>query len=414
MIKQKFKYIDLFAGIGGFHIAMSNLGGECVLASEIDKYAIETYFENYGISSDNDVTKINPEDIEPYDVLCAGFPCQAFSKAGAQKGFEDTTRGTLFFEIARILKTSQPKFVILENVRNLVGHDKGNTYKVIVETLDELGYVINDEPIIVSPHQLGIPQLRERVYILGVRKDMGINKLNFEIPNGKKNDLSIFDSNIFEENSVDKKYYINDYEKMVLNAWDEFYKGLNEKVIGYPVWSSEFKETYDLSEFPSWKRGFCEKNRALYLNNKNHIDAWLKKYNNLEEFTKTDRKFEWQAGTSIDTIWDGIIQFRPSGIRVKRPDTFQALVAMVQIPIVGKLKRRITPREAARLQSFPDTFIPNSNDQQAYKQFGNAVNVNVVQLLAEQLFDLDKQKKNIIKRIERPSLFDEDNNEKDN
>ena len=152
----------------------------------------------------------------------------------------------------------------------------------------------------------------------------------------------------------------------------------------------------------------------MYLNNKNQIDDWLKKYNNLDEFTKTDRKFEWQAGTSIDTIWDGIIQFRPSGIRVKRPDTFQALVAMVQIPIVGKLKRRITPREAARLQSFPDTFIPNSNDQQAYKQFGNAVNVNVVQLLAEQLFDVDKQKKNTIKKIERPSLFDEENNEKDN
>ena len=146
----------------------------------------------------------------------------------------------------------------------------------------------------------------------------------------------------------------------------------------------------------------------MYLDNKEHIDKWLEKYNDLEKFTPTDRKFEWQAGKSIDTIWDGIIQFRPSGIRVKRPDTFQALVAMVQIPIIGRLKRRLTPREAARLQSFPDSFIPNSNDHQAYKQFGNAVNVNVVEHLAKQLFDLDKQRKYAPteKKIEAPTLFD--------
>lgn len=408
MKEKKFKFIDLFSGIGGFHIAMTNLGGECVLASEIDEYAIQSYMENYGIDSANDVTKINPNDIEPYDVLCAGFPCQTFSKAGDQKGFEDKTRGTLFFEIARILKVNQPKFIILENVRNLVGHDKGNTYRIISETLDELGYLINEEPLIVSPHQFGIPQLRERVYIMGVRKDLGVKKLKFKVPNVKKSELCIYNSGILENGTVDKKYFISEYEEMVLNAWDEFYQGINQKVIGFPIWSFEFKETYDLSEFPKWKQDFCNKNRQLYLDNKEHIDKWLEKYNNLEEFTPTDRKFEWQAGKSIDTIWDGIIQFRPSGIRVKRPDTFQALVAMVQIPIIGRLKRRLTPREAARLQSFPDSFIPNSNDHQAYKQFGNAVNVNVVENLAKQLFDLDKQRKNAPteKKIEASTLFD--------
>ena len=136
-----------------------------------------------------------------------------------------------------------------------------------------------------------------------------------------------------------------------------------------------------------WKADFCTKNRNLYLNNKKFIDKWLKKWNNLEDFTPTERKFEWQAATSITTVWDGIIQFRPSGIRVKRPDTFPALVAMVHIPIIGRYKRRLTPREVARLQSFPDSFKPNENDHQAYKQFGNAVNVNCVEYLAKQLFD---------------------------
>jgi DNA (cytosine-5)-methyltransferase 1 len=404
---KKFKYIDLFSGIGGFHVAMESLGGQCILASEIDKFAIESYLENYGINSDNDITKIVPEQIGDYDVLCAGFPCQPFSKAGFQEGFADQTKGTLFFEIVRILKATRPSFIMLENVRNLVSHDKGNTYKVICNTLNELGYAINSEPIIMSPHQLGIPQLRERVYILGVRKDLGVENIVVTNPNGKKEHLSIYTSGVLEEGHVDEKYYISDYEEMVLNAWDEFYQGIKEKVIGFPIWTSEFKQDYDTSDFPKWKQDFCKKNRNLYHNNKDFTDKWLEKHNDLKDWTPTDRKFEWQAGTAINTIWDGIIQFRPSGIRVKRPDTFQALVAMVQIPIIGRYKRRLTPREAARLQSFPDSFKINKNDQQAYKQFGNAVNVNVVKYLAEQLFDIKKQKFNKkAERIEQTSLLE--------
>ena len=387
--EKKIRFIDLFAGIGGFHQAMTNLGGQCVLASEIDKYAIDSYQKNYGIDSGHDVTKITDEEIPEHDVLCGGFPCQAFSKAGFRKGFADETKGTLFFQIARILKHSQPKYVFLENVRNLVSHDKGNTWRVIKETLHELGYVLSDEPIIMSPHQLGVPQLRERVYIVGIHNSLGIAHLNFQIPERKKSTIDIFSSGIIDE-SPDPKYAISEYEERVLTCWNEFYQGIKEKVIGFPIWSSEFRETYDVSSFPSWKKDFCNKNRRLYANNRDFIDRWLAKWNNLQEFTPTDRKFEWQAGTTISSIWDGFIQFRPSGIRVKRPDSFPALVAMVQIPIIGKLKRRLTPREAARLQSFPDSFIPNENDHQAYKQFGNAVNVNCVEFLARQLFNLEQ------------------------
>ena len=384
MLKRGFRFIDLFSGIGGFHQAMCALGGVCVLASEIDEYAIQTYMENYNIDSNLDVTKLSETEIPQYQVLCGGFPCQAFSKAGKQMGFADETKGTLFFQIVRILKSTKPEFIMLENVRNLMSHDKGNTWNVIKGTLEELGY--NIKPVIMSPHQLGVPQLRERVYILGVRRDIYSEEINVVIPRKDKTTLNIYQSGILEE-SADEKYSISEHENKVLACWDEFYNGIKEKVIGFPIWSFEFGQDYSLDEYPKWKADFCRKNRNLYLNNKNFLDKWLKKWDYLEDFTPTERKFEWQAGESISTIWDGIIQFRPSGIRVKRPDTFPALVAMVHIPIIGRYKRRLTPREVARLQSFPDTFIPNSNDHQAYKQFGNAVNVNCVEYLAKQLFD---------------------------
>ena len=380
---DSFKFIDLFAGIGGFHQAMSNLGGECVFASEIDEYAIQTYQENYGVNSNCDITKVNSEDIPEHDVLCGGFPCQTFSKAGKRTGFADETKGTLFFQIVRILEHSKPKFIVLENVRNLLSHDHGNTIRVISDALVELGY--NIKIIMMSPHQLGVPQLRERVYILGVRKEVYDGELIFDIPQRTKASIDGYTANIIEK-SADKKYDISEHEEMVLTCWDEFYKGIKEKVIGFPIWSAEFGSDQDLSELPKWKADFCVKNRNLYLNNQEFIDRWLKKWNFLNEFTPTERKMEWQAGTSISTIWEAFVQFRPSGVRVKRPDVFPALVAMVQIPIIAKYKRRLTPREAARLQSFPDSFIPNKNDHQAYKQLGNAVNVNCVEFLAKQLF----------------------------
>lgn len=381
---KEFNFIDLFSGIGGFHQAMVNLGGKCVLASEIDEYAISTYFENYNIDSAHDITLIDDKDVPKHDVLCGGFPCQTFSKAGKQLGFSDETKGTLFFQIVRILKASKPRFIILENVRNLASHDHGNTMKVIKGALDELGYNIKVE--IMSPHQLGVPQLRERVYILGIRKDVFPGEMSFNIPSKSKSDIDIYSAGIIDENASDK-YNISEHEINVLNCWDEFHKGIKEKTLGFPIWMSEFGSTKDTSELPKWKSDFCKKNRQLYLNNKTFIDKWLKKWDNLRNFTPTERKFEWQAGESIESIWDAFIQFRPSGIRVKRPDVFPALVAMVQVPIIGKYKRRLTPREASRLQSFPDSFIPNSNDHQAYKQFGNAVNVNCVEYLAKQLFE---------------------------
>lgn len=387
---KKFKFIDLFAGIGGFHQAMTQLGGECVYASEIDKYCIDRYKENYNIDADHDITEINPEDIPDHDVLCGGFPCQAFSKAGKRRGFEET-RGTLFFYIEKILQVKKPKYIILENVRNLVSHDNGNTWKVIRQHIIDCGYRITEYPIIISPHQLGIPQLRERVVILGIYDPGNTDKyLDINLGNMKEKKDNTIES-ILEDNNTEEKYKITKQEERVLNAWDEFYKMIDLKVVGFPI-IVDFFDGHIEPDYPNWKKQFVEKNHALYILYKNSIDRWLKKWKVMETFTPTQRKMEWQAGDNIESLWDGLIQFRPSGVRIKSPNCFPALVAMVQVPIVGKYKRRLTIREAARLQSFPDNFICDSNDHQAYKQFGNAVNVDVIRTAAEHLFDYKESK----------------------
>lgn len=384
---NEFRFIDLFAGIGGFHQAMSQLGGRCVFASEIDAYAIKTYKENYNINADYDIKKVLVENIPQHDVLCAGFPCQAFSKAGKQAGMSDT-RGTLFFEIERILEYHKTKYIILENVRNLVSHDNGKTWKTMQSHLRRLGYRLTEVPMIVSPHQFGVPQLRERVIIVGVYDPDHINEnLDIKFDNLiQKDSNSIYD--VIDDKKVENKYYISKHEENVLETWDEFYKGIKETTIGFPIWADYFVDKEAEDNFPLWKKEFIRKNKSLYLNNKMFIDLWLEKHNYLKDFTPTQRKMEWQAGNSIASIWDAVIQFRPSGIRIKKPTCFPALVAIVQVPIIGKYRRRLTIREAARLQSFPEDFQPNDDDYQAYKQFGNAVNVEVVKRVSQKLFDI--------------------------
>lgn len=388
MQKKDFKFIDLFAGIGGFHQALKREGGECVFASEIDKACIAVYKDNYMVNADHDITEFDVKEIKKHDVLCGGFPCQAFSKAGKQSGFYDT-RGTLFFNIQRILEHHHTKYIFLENVRNLVTHNNGDTWKIIQNNLHSLGYRLTEKPLIMSPHQLGIPQLRERVFILGI-----YDPKNVDIPlpitiemNLKKDDNTIYD--ILEDGKVEDKYYISDYEEMVLDIWDEFYHGIQEKIIGYPIWVEAFKGMNDYDNYPQWKQNFVDKNKILYKNNKKFIDKWLKEHKELRKLRPTHRKFEWQAGTSISSVYEGLIQFRPSGIRVKRPTAYPALVAIVQIPIIGKYKRRLTVREVAKLQNFPDDFVLNEDDAKAYKQFGNSVNVEVINYLFKKLIELE-------------------------
>lgn len=390
---ESFKFIDLFCGIGGFHQAMKSLGGECVFASDIDEDCRKTYEMNYGITPVGDITKIEAADIPPHDVLCGGFPCQAFSKAGNRLGFDDPTKGTLFFDICRIIKYHHPKYVLLENVRNLASHDHGKTWNVIHDKLEELGYNLLPEPVIFSPHYLGIPQHRERVYIMCIRKDIGkVHPFTFT----KEQIIPCTINSILQDDSEIpniKEYRISSDLEDLINLWNEFIRNIKvEKLPSFPVWSdrlSDLDTTEDLSQYPLWKRNFILKNNELYVNNRQFIDGWLKRARKNPLFFGAKAKLEWQAGkTKNPDIWEQIFQFRPSGIRIKVNTYFPALVAIVQTSIIGSKKRFLTPRECARLQSFPENFLPDVKQQQAYKQFGNAVNVECVKLFARHMFNL--------------------------
>ncbi|MDO4224827.1 MAG: DNA cytosine methyltransferase [Bergeyella zoohelcum] len=205
--QQNFTFIDLFAGIGGFHLALASLGGKCVFASEWDKHACETYFSNHGIMPHGDITLEETKSKIPqnFDVLCAGFPCQAFSIAGHRKGFEDT-RGTLFFDVAEIIKSHRPKAVFLENVKNLVSHDKGNTFKVILNTLQEdLGYKVFYK-VLNTMEYANIPQNRERIFVVAFDPNQVENWQNFEFPEKVKLTKTIHDF-LDNEKQDDKFYY---------------------------------------------------------------------------------------------------------------------------------------------------------------------------------------------------------------
>lgn len=382
------KYIELFSGIGAFTQAIDNLkyvNSECVFAADINEQCANVYKTNYGIDSLCDLTKKDENEIAKHNFCFFSPPCQAFSKSGKQKGFEDA-RGTLIYEVFRILDKHRPKYILMENVRNLVSHDDGRTISVILEALHNLGYRTTRDPLILSPHFFGVPQTRERAFLPGIYDPENVQKpLVFKFPNFiSKNNCSI-NTIIDHSYDNDESLKISKHEEMVLNAWDEFYQGIDLKVIGFPVWYDYFYSKQMTDDMPDWKKEFVRKNRELYLRNKEFIDKWEKKYNYLNEFTPTQRKFEWQAGENISTIWDGVIQSRPSGIRVKAPTTLPALVAIVQIPIIGRLKRRLSVRECANLQSFSSDFICDENRQQAYKQFGNSINVKVLQEVLDRL-----------------------------
>jgi DNA (cytosine-5)-methyltransferase 1 len=414
---MSFKFVDLFAGIGGFHAALSALGGECVYASEWDKDSARIYERNWNLKPDGDITlAANDEvmDVPKHDVLVGGFPCQPFSKSGKQLGM-DETRGTLFWNIAKIIEARKPALVLLENVRNIAGPRHIHEWNVIIKTLRDLGYRVSEDPMVVSPHLIhpdfgGRPQVRDRVFIAATRIPKGIPnfKYNIEIPSldsVKKNwDPQSWNLNrdlpLEKLNAQGKKAVaLNETEIEWIEAWNEFVVLMKEKLgaknlPGFPIWADDWVLEKDLKiprGTPEWKENFLRKNSEFYTEHKTVLNKWLKKWNSLENFPPSRRMFEWQA-QDAKTLWETIMHFRPSGIRAKRATYVPALVAITQTTIIGKQKRRITVREGARLQGLPDWFdFVDQADKVTYKQLGNGVNIGAVYnvIKAQVIRDLD-------------------------
>lgn len=405
-----FKFIDLFAGIGGFHAALEPMGGQCVFASDIDEAARKIYEVNWNVHSQKkygtskvagDIVPLTEKEVQVpnHEVLVGGFPCQPFSKSGYQRGM-DETRGTLFWNILKILEAKTPAIVILENVRNISGPRHRHEWNVIIRSLRDLGYKVSDQPAILSPHLLppekgGTPQVRERVFITGtyVGRDKAWAHSDVEpvVINqpmyGWNTDHWNLDKHLLE-NDVDIKnlgeYQITAEEEYFLAVWEDFLQSIKksgkiEKLPGFPLWADDFVIDPKLTRsLPDWKKDFLVKNSAFYKEHKKVIDAWKKRHDNLKGLPASRRKFEWQA-QDASSIWECVIQFRPSGIRVKKSTYLPALVAITQTSVIGSRRRRITPREAARMQGFSDTFsFGDQPDRYTYKQLGNAVCAGVV------------------------------------
>jgi len=322
----QFTFIDLFAGIGGFRMAMQNLQGECVFSSEWDKEAQKTYYANFGEVPYGDITKEETKQWIPksFDVLCAGFPCQAFSIAGKRGGFEDT-RGTLFFDVATIIERHQPKAIFLENVKGLASHDRGKTLSTILNVLrNDLNYYV-PEPQIINAKYFGVPQNRERIFIVGFRKDLGITE--FKYPQSDKIAKSVKD--IIEDKVVNAKYYLSTQYLQTLKNHKARHESKGNG-FGYEILDNKGVANAIVV-------GGMGRERNLVIDKR------------LKDFTPT-------------TKIKGVVN--REGIR------------------------RLTPREWARLQGFPDGFrLSQVADASAYKQFGNSVAVPAVQATAEKIID---------------------------
>lgn len=455
-MRHRLKFIDLFAGLGGFHLALARLGCECVFASELREDLRKLYAINFpGTPIFGDLTKISPSDIPSHDILCGGFPCQPFSQAGKRQGFnDDKSRGNLFSYICDIIAFHRPKYIFLENVANLKGHDGGNTWNVIYHKLNDsnedggLNYEVREA--ILSPHEFGIPQHRKRIYIVAVNRDCCDLK-DFEFPTPTNEPCSI--DSIVDSSDTDI-VKLKSETRQQLSIWQEFIDNTlaaGDVIPRFPIWAMEFGATYEFedvapafqtlamlngkkgklgktihgtsiaeclsqlpnyaqasgsSSFPSWKVRYIQQNREFYQKHKKWLDKWLLK---VQEFENSHLKFEWNCGDSKPTLFDKIIQYRASGIRVKNP-TFSPALNLVgtQIPILPWVKipkkfvksgepnkgRYMTVKECASLQGMEDLVKTISKNNypltrnRTLEALGNAVNVNIVESIARNLLKI--------------------------
>lgn len=404
-----FPFVDLFAGIGGFHAALSALGGRAMLASEIDAAPAAIYERNWGLKPVGDVRSLaaNPGALVPsHAVLAGGFPCQPFSKSGHQRGMSEL-RGQMVNEVLRILQSHKPPVVMLENVRNIAGPRQKDVWRAVISGLREAGYRVASEPAVYSPHLLppargGAPQIRERVYIMGtyVGRERALVETSIDPIITLRSRVNAWDPrdwnlerDVLEpEHAIDgrERYLLSPEEQLWIRVWNDFlHRTSNAALPGFPLWSAYWDDGTQVDpSAPAWKQVLEAKNIAFYRANRDAIRSWLDANPELRTFPASRQKLEWQAQDAPRDLRVCLLHMRPSGIRAKKLTYTPALVAMAQTPIVGPWGRRMTPREAARLQGFPDWFdFGNQRDALTYKQLGNAVNVGTVyHVLREHVF----------------------------
>lgn len=432
-----FKFVDLFSGLGGFHVALKSLGGTGVFAAEWEPTLNDLYMSNFGIQPWSDINDLNTDEdiaceIPDHEVLTAGFPCQPFSKAGEQLGFADTLQGNLFFKVHQILRVKRPRRFILENVPNILKHDNGRTQEKIISMLEKLGYAVDVRHF--SPHEFGIPQVRDRAYFVG-----SLDELDESVWPVKQKESTDITSVLRQDVAPIRP--IPEQTLRAIDMWGDFLdrSPASLKLPSFPIWAMEFGATYPYEnetpsgvwnrrpvwglrqmdvkgsfgeslecpvdqqreripshasrvgdyEFPRWKRTFIRQNREFYADNRSWIDPWIKLWRP-QDFPSSFQKMEWNAQGEERDIDNFVLQMRASGLRIKRPTTSPSLIAFTQtqVPILGANlageRRYMTPTECAELQSLGEIRLPAS-DLDAYKALGNAVNARVVEAIAKRL-----------------------------
>lgn len=338
---KKYKFIDLFCGIGGFRIGLERNGGKCVFSSDIDTFAQQTYHNNFGETPVGDITKVEAKDIPSFDILTAGFPCQPFSYAGLCKGFEDQTRGTLFFDVCRILAYHKPKMFFLENVKGLVSHNKGKTLRVILENLKELGYDVHWK--VLSSLDFGVPQKRERWYCVGFDKTV-----DFEFPKPLETTPTLRDIVDINDNNPSLKLTKFEMDRIKYH---------------FAHCKEQERVQHDNSKYaPNTKKG---------------------KYG-IFSYQKPDGSLRFHVGdiakTQIQEAFYACL------------DTYAPTIIAGRTPKMWDLGRKLSVLEAKRLQGFPDDYVFTVSDNQAYKQLGNSVSVPVIEAIARNMIEAYNKK----------------------